>query len=63
MVIMQTQPERNLFNYYLWAHGLRIFVRGFKGFFLGESLHPGGHFFLFAGKWAYNWGAYKLGEA
>ena len=36
--------------------------KGFYGFFfLGEGLQPGGHFFLFTGKWAYNWGAYKLG--
>ena len=36
--------------------------KGFEGFFfLGEGLQPGGHFFLFTGKWAYNWGAYKLG--
>ena len=36
--------------------------KGFYGFFfLGEGLQPGGHFFLFTGKWAYNWGANKLG--
>ena len=62
IVIMQMHPERNLLNYFLWAHGLHIFVRGFKVFFsLGEGLQPGGHFFLFTGKWAYNWGVYKLG--
>ena len=35
--------------------------KGFlRVFFLGEGLQLGGHFFLFTGKWAYNWGAYKL---
>ena len=62
MVIMQMHPERNLFKYHLWAQGLHIFVNGFKViFFLGEGLQPWGHFFFFTGKWAYNWGAYKLG--
>ena len=51
MVIMQMDPERNLFKYHLWAHGLHIFVTGLKGFFfLGEGLQPGEHFFLFTGK-------------
>ena len=48
MVIMQMYPERNLFKYLF--------------FFLGEGLQPGGHFFLFTGKWAYNWGAYNGGR-
>ena len=63
MVIMQMHSERNLFKYHLWAQGLHIFVNGFKViFFLEEGLQPWGHFFFFTGKWAYNWGAYKLGE-
>ena len=44
-------PERNLFKYHLWAHGLHIFVRGLNVFFfLGKGLQAGGHFFLFTGK-------------
>ena len=57
MVIMQMHPERNMSS---WVTHL---CKGFEGFFfLGEGLQQGGHFFLFTGKWIYNWGAYKLGE-
>ena len=60
MVIIQMHPQRNMFKFPYGAHGLHIFGVLTFVFFLWGGLITSGTFFLFTGKWAYNWRTYKL---